>query len=74
MEDNKIYQWQETKDLIDSLVMSMLDLNDRVIALEELAAEYVAEQEQEKIVIHCKPPIDLEHWMLTGEYIEDVKG
>ncbi|ELK9995640.1 hypothetical protein RWE39_004374 [Salmonella enterica] len=35
----------ETKELLNSVVTSLLDVNERLIALEEIAAEYVAEQE-----------------------------
>ncbi|EGI0196867.1 hypothetical protein MPS38_003042 [Salmonella enterica] len=35
----------ESDDCLDGLITSMLDLNERVRALEEIAADYVAEQE-----------------------------
>lgn len=35
------------QNLYDGLITSLIELNDRVIALEELAAEYLAEQEAE---------------------------
>lgn len=35
------------KELLNGLIISMMELNDRVIALEELAAEYLAQQETE---------------------------
>ncbi|EKR4225034.1 hypothetical protein P8G24_004705 [Salmonella enterica] len=35
----------ELNDLLNGLITSMLDLNERVRALEEIAADYVAEQE-----------------------------
>lgn len=37
----------DLKELLNGLIISMMELNDRVIALEELAAEYLAEQEAE---------------------------
>lgn len=37
----------ELKELLNSLIISLMELNDRVTALEEIAAEYVAEQEAE---------------------------
>lgn len=40
----------KNKDLggvIDCLITTVLELNDRIIALEELAAEYLAQQETE---------------------------
>lgn len=35
----------ETKELLNSVVTSLLDVNERLIALEELAADFIAEQE-----------------------------
>lgn len=37
----------DLKELLNSFIISMMELNDRVIALEELAAEYLAQQETE---------------------------
>lgn len=37
----------DLKELLNSFIISMMELNDRVIALEELAAEYLAQQEAE---------------------------
>lgn len=34
----------DLKELLNSFIISMMELNDRVIALEELAAEYLAQQ------------------------------
>ncbi|EEI7324283.1 hypothetical protein G4E03_003472 [Salmonella enterica] len=35
----------EFNDLLNGLITSVLELNERVIALEEIAADYAAEQE-----------------------------
>ncbi|EBD1458930.1 hypothetical protein FHY39_19520 [Salmonella enterica] len=104
----------------DDVIITMMEMNDRLVALEEMAAEHVAEHEsaidafeegfaagekraindridflnffntlrfiaekhtdrldaleaeQKKTVIHCKPGIDLKHWVETGERLPEA--
>ncbi|EDY6528089.1 hypothetical protein GQH18_002240 [Salmonella enterica] len=58
--ENDVEFWREKekskneRNFIDDVIVSLMEMNDRIIALEELAAEHVAEHEAADLIAQFK--------------------